>query len=391
MRVFDWLSGGGSLRASTLRQVWDKQYPLSFREEVGCGLEKVSDPISLIRSFVMGSRGFVHPLIGIMIIHLLGLSANKLSELITEQRNSSGDETLNYYCVNLVCPDVNTARWIIEEVSKHDVKRKMVTCSRCGMVYTQDSLLLRAPHIIERGDLWRLKLKELIKLESYSLRRIARELGVDPVTVKRFVAKCCISTSLKEHENKGSIKSKNHQFVEFKRQLWKELAVENKDATRTDLRHLNPGLWVWLKRNDGSWLEANLPAKKQDYKGSKRIDRGVQDKQLSLALGKEAKRILSEKGKAIQVTHTELARRLGMTDLFRKKIIGYFPKTMKLAEELTETREQFAKRRVKRSGEQFLQEGKIPKRWELVRRAGLRPDMEAKCEKLIDQVLENLK
>ncbi|PCH58588.1 MAG: hypothetical protein COC19_08380, partial [SAR86 cluster bacterium] len=143
MRLFDWMTRGGSLRARTLRQAWNEQYSLKFRVEMGCGLERVTDPIPLIRNLVLDGRNFVHPLIGIMIIRLLGLSAHKLSELIYEQRYLSKEKSPNYYCVNPICPDVNTGRWVFEEVSKHDVKRNMITCSRCGMVYTQGDLLSR--------------------------------------------------------------------------------------------------------------------------------------------------------------------------------------------------------------------------------------------------------
>ncbi|MDF1688366.1 MAG: TnsD family Tn7-like transposition protein [Cycloclasticus sp.] len=391
MRLFDWLSHGGSLRASTLRRVWDEQYPLRFREEIGCGLEKVSDPIPLIRNLVIGGRSFVHPLIGIMIVHLLGLSAHKLSSLIDDQRYLSKVKPLNYYCVNPLCPDVNTGRWVVEKVSTHDVKRSVITCTKCGMVYTQDELLSRPPHIIERGHLWISQLKALIGAGCYSLREVSRQLGVDPATIKRFMAKDQILKTPNMHEKNEPIKTHNHPLKIFNRQQWKSLKDEHLGASRTELRKMKPALWVWLKRHDAGWLDANVPAKKRVFIGGKKMDRAEEDKQLCLALSEEAKTILNEESKLIKVTRTELARRLGKKDLFRKELIDGFPKTKKIAQELIETREQFAQRRVERCGEQFLQEGKIPERWELVRRAGLRPDMEAYCDKHIERVLVNLR
>ncbi len=45
--------------------------------------------------------------------------------------------------------------------------------------------------------------------------------------------------------------------------------------------------------------------------------------------------------------------------------------------EVVETREQFAVRQVEYAAKHFRQENVCPQRWQLVRRAGLRPDMEA--------------
>ena len=44
---------------------------------------------------------------------------------------------------------------------------------------------------------------------------------------------------------------------------------------------------------------------------------------------------------------------------------------------MVKTREEFAVRRVEYAAEYFRQENVCPQRWQLVRRAGLRPDMEA--------------
>ncbi len=59
---------------------------------------------------------------------------------------------------------------------------------------------------------------------------------------------------------------------------------------------------------------------------------------------------------------------------------------------MVETREQFAVRRVEYAAECFRQENVYPKEWQLVRRAGLRPDMEAKqqVKEAIAVALESL-
>jgi hypothetical protein len=59
---------------------------------------------------------------------------------------------------------------------------------------------------------------------------------------------------------------------------------------------------------------------------------------------------------------------------------------------VVETREQFAVRRVEYATECFRQENVYPKDWQLVRRAGLRPDMAAtqQVKEVIAAALESL-
>ena len=67
------------------------------------------------------------------------------------------------------------------------------TCS-CGMIYSRsgedktEEDKLRIGRVITYGRVWEGKLRELVEVKKLGLRATARELRVDPNTVKRYVA-----------------------------------------------------------------------------------------------------------------------------------------------------------------------------------------------------------
>jgi hypothetical protein len=78
----------------------------------------------------------------------------------------------------------------------------------------------------------------------------------------------------------------------------------------------------------------------------------------------------------VQITETAIARDIGQLANIQKQL-DKLPLTAQVLAEVVETREQFAVRRVEYAAECFRQENVYPKEWQLVRRAGLRLDMEA--------------
>lgn len=388
MRLIDWMTAGGNLRAKTLREAWNGQYPYEYRSKLECGMDTLADPTFLTRSLLFGGRRTVHPLMAVLVTRLIGLTVEELSAQSSAKSTLEDSCAPRILCVNPVCPDMNTSRWMTKEESDKYPGRWVARCCCCGMAYTQDKHMLGKPYILERGKIWESRLVSLIDSNKLSLRKIAKQLGVDPMTVKKAALRLGVDTPWSKPVENKKVKRINKNLLSSQRSKWDQQREENKRASRTELRKLGPALWVWLKRNDNTWLEQNLPPQKPGHEGRKKIDWENRDQQLCLALEESVKEILTRTEHPIRITHTELARRVGKPDLFRKKLIKHFPKTKKVADRLTESRVQYAERRIKWCATQYVDEGKYPTRWELIRRAGLRDDMIVECAKVIDAELD---
>ena len=71
---------------------------------------------------------------------------------------------------------------------------------------------------------------------------------------------------------------------------------------------------------------------------------------------------------------TSLARALGQLHNVQKKA-DKLPETVAALKREAETREAFAVRRIRYAASLYKREGRYPKAWELVRRAGLRKEL----------------
>jgi hypothetical protein len=171
---------------------------------------------------------------------------------------------------------------------------------------------------------------------------------------------------------------------------WLSLREENPEAGGKLLRNLSPRVYMWLYRNDREWLKAYMPPRKQTVSPS-RVDWESRDTQWAIATKLSAERLKNALARPVQITVTAIARDIGQLANIQKHL-DKLPLTAQVLAELVETREQFAVRRVEYAAEHFLDENVCPQRWQLVRRAGLRPDIEAtqQVKEAIAAALESL-
>jgi hypothetical protein len=134
-----------------------------------------------------------------------------------------------------------------------------------------------------------------------------------------------------------------------------------------------------------------MPPKKETTPIPPRVDWERRDAELSSATRLAALRLQSKPGRPIQITISAIARELGQLALIQKHL-DRLPSTAKVLGELVETRETFALRRVQWAVSYYHQEGIYPQKWQLIRRAGLHPEMASlqQVEIAINEALDTL-
>uniref|UniRef100_UPI001FE65D28 TnsD family Tn7-like transposition protein n=1 Tax=Microcoleus asticus TaxID=2815231 RepID=UPI001FE65D28 len=282
-------------------------------------------------------------------------------------------------------------------------------CCTCGFSYCRtgpdrtEEDRLRITKIRAFGSIWENTLRELWQDPTFSLRGISRQLGVDPTTVKLHAA--TLSLDFPRHSKRQTNQSQRKLVgSESKKQAVPEITLEkyrsewltarknNPEAGRNILRKQFQRVYTWLLRHDREWLEAHLPAIQQKAPPPARVDWESRDTELAESIKLVAANLYSKVGKPTQITTAAIARELGQLALIQKHL-DKLPLTAKILADLVETRETFAVRRIQWVVECYRQEGICPQRWQLVRRAGLRPEVELlpSVQNAINQALDVLK
>lgn len=255
-----------------------------------------------------------------------------------------------------------------------DTKRPVGTFScNCGFTYSRrgpDKTIDDKYHIgrvKSFGLVWENKLKDLIKNENLSLREIARQLKVDPNTVKKYANNK--SKTYCENEKADEVIQLKEQY----RIKWSVLQEEHKSLSKTALRKLQPAVYAWLYRHDRNWLFENSPCAATVSSCINRVNWEQRDKDILKSVKKAVDEILNNDSKVEKVSISRIGKRTGLLALLEKHL-DKLPLTRQYLESVVETTEAFQMRRVEWSIKQMEQAGEDIKPWKVQRLAGIRPE-----------------
>lgn len=158
------------------------------------------------------------------------------------------------------------------------------------------------------------------------------------------------------------------------RRKWLKVQESNPELGRAALGAKASYLRGWLGKNDKEWFEQNSPAPLKSRGPGVRKDWERLDIELSYAARKEANRVKNQPGRPVRVTATDIAKRIGClaTTTKRKELL---PLTVKTLDEVSESVEEVAIRRVKWAARCFRDEGIRPNERGIQRRAGMSCDV----------------
>lgn len=396
----------GRIYTSRLLDAYKFYYSAEFLSLLHCEIDQQSQHNWLFR-LVRSPKSAQHPLHHLLLIQFLGHTAESFFQLPAEYQPFGRG---SWPCLNPVCDQFRRRRIKNYRLSYSQENGRPIgtfSCHCCGFVYSRIGLdqsmedWYRYSRVESYGGVWESVLKDWWADKGISLREIARRLEVDPQTVKSHAARLELAfprltkrptqqTIKQLTTEQGNAPTIDQNELEMNRVAWLSLREENPEAGGKLLRSLLPRVYMWLYRNDREWLKAYMPPRKQTVSPS-RVDWESRDIQWAIAAKLSAERLKNAPKRPVQITVAAIARNIGQLANIQKHL-DKLPLTAQVLAEVVETREQFAVRRVEYAAECFRQENVYPKEWHLVRRAGLRPDMEAKqqVKEAITAALESL-
>lgn len=191
-------------------------------------------------------------------------------------------------------------------------------------------------------------------------------------------------TVIKYAKSKEKLKIKvNDEKDEFKN-LWLELRSKYPESSRTQLRKINSSLYMRLYRFDKEWLLENSPAKVKQKNNLKRVNWHERDLQI-LEEVKQAVNELRSSNKPIRLTLSKIGMTIRHLSLLEKKL-HKLPLTKEYIDDVSETIEEFQKRRIKWSIEEL--DSEELSLWRVRRRAGIKKSFYPKLDHEINLNIE---
>jgi len=259
------------------------------------------------------------------------------------------------------------------------------TCT-CGFTYsrtgpdTSPEDRFKFSKVKSFGNLWEERLRLLWEDETVSLRGIARQLKVDPLTVKRHAMRIGlifprpVNTSLPLKETQQlhppDYQMPKSSMIETYRKAWQLALQAYPDAGTKELRGKVPRVYTWLYRNDKAWLQESLPIKKTTKRQRFYLNWEERDNQLAQGIKEAANYLKMLPGRPTRISIAAIGRTIGQSALLQQHL-DKLPLAAKSLSENVETREMFAVRKVFWVADKCRQEKICPTRWQLVKLTGV--------------------
>ena len=332
-----------------------------------------------LRAITRKHRRSFHPIRHLLLIRFLGHSVDTIYQCVSVPYKPFGEEP--YLCLN---PAANHyLKPVITDLKVttcYDTKRPVGTFScSCGFIYSRrgpDQIpedKMKIGRIKQFGDVWFEKLNHLINIEKLSYRATARILKVDTKTIIKYANKEV--PLIQEIEVESNIDLKNQ---------WQELKCDYPELSRTELRMKNASLYMRLYRSERDWLFNNSPQIIIKENENKRVNWEERDF-LILEEVKNAVIELGRSDKPVRVTLTIIGKAINRLSLLEKKL-DKLPLTKEYIESVTESVEEFQKRRIKWAVDQLYNEDLSL--WKVKRFAGIRESFYSKFDSEINHIIE---
>lgn len=340
-----------------------------FKSEIDLNYE-----FNWLKCIVRKSNRCIHPLRHVLFIEFLSGTVEKfIRGLSINSISNKKWLCLNHCCKNYMKPVIKDCKIKIDSKSKKAIGT--FSCE-CGFIYSRD--ITKAEDYVGRiksyGEVWEGKLKELIST-NLSITAIAEEMYCDSTTVVKYAEKLNLKHLL--NTKRKSLLKSNSKYNNEELKITYRNAIINMmklypNMGRTELRNKLKKEYIFLYRNDGKWLEKNLPIAKKCITNMREYEDYWCDKDDELLkLSKKAYDKLIRFNKPVRITKSIIGRTINKSALLDKKL-NKLPKTKKYLDSICESVDDFRFRKINNIYQ--LLEGKNIEAsdWKVLRMAGIR-------------------
>jgi hypothetical protein len=396
-KYFGYLKEKGFLTAKGRVSQWDlfNEFILYYGEDVLRLLESEIDfdnEYNWLKVLTRKQKRVVHPLRQILFINFLCGDIHSFFKNTTKTLKSCS----SYPCLNPAA----------EHYMKNVIKKVNITADYktresvgtfycdCGFIYSRKMKcdIHKVGRIKEFGNAWENKLKGLITGKETSIKGIAKEMCCDSKTVVKYARKLGIDNYLNSYMHikeapKSDLHSDNSLLVRYKEDI-KKLIESSPDIGRTAIRKRLENQYMYLYRYDKEWFDANMPRiQSKSIQRSELRNWALTDNQLLSLLKQTYNRILKEQLKS-RISKTLLFRKSKKQSFFENHI-NKLPRCKAFIEANIESVEQFQIRRVNKACKEIMEQDRELKRWEVIRKAGLRLTLSSRVNAFIETIIKN--
>ncbi|MEC0665821.1 TnsD family transposase [Priestia flexa] len=339
LRERNLITTSNRIRQKELYKAFQSKFPKGFLDEYESAIN-VNDEYNWLKVITRNLKRHVHPFRHLLILYFL---EQDLESFLQIEADTGPFGSGPWPCLNKAANHYK--EFVIHEVNvtrdfKSNAPIGTFECS-CGFIYARKGpdRLSEDKYRIGRtkayGDVWKAKLHELAVDGTYSIRALARMLGVDSKTVKGHLASV-------EKIEKLPDKVFPPMLHMYRKQLLKGMQ-QYPSYSRTQIRQCLPKEYIYLYRNDKEWLFEQLPIIQAKEKAKSIVNWDVRDREY-LSKIKQLYKELIELEKPVRITISIIGKRLGILSNLEKHL-DKLPQTEKYLNKITESIQQFQIRR----------------------------------------------
>lgn len=285
-------------------------------------------------------------------------------------------------------------------VITRDLKTKQpvgtFTC-KCGFIYsrrgpdTEGKDKYKIGRIKNFGHVWKNKLKGFLDSQSQTLRGISKNMGCDPKTIIKYAKQLGLESKLqlqiKSNDEQVNFNKLNNLDERYSQDII-QLVQQQPELTRTQIRQKLQKQYAWFYRNNKEMLNIILPKpirlSMKDI-ANNRVDWEKRDVELKDEIEKVYTQLI-RLPKPVRITKSIVGRKTGKLAIL-ESCLDKLPTAEEYLESIIETVEDFQIRRIDYICNQiYSKKGKL-KKWEIFRRAGLKPNV---SERILNVIEDNI-
>lgn len=231
-----------------------KRFPESFLDLIGISIK--GEQIKGINRIFWRRDKPIHPLYVLLLMLFFGGTIEGfLFQKISYNPFGEGP----WPCLNKLCSEYT--RKVIETVEPKNTKqfakpRGLFECPECGFVYSRlgpddnQRDMYQYDLILETGEVWNAKFEEILNNDIVYLNEMAEELGVGRVFL-RLKLKGIFGEFNLTQSRVGTIKQLRRNWIV-------EIVRNNPSITLTEITKIDPKIINWLRVHDVDWLRENV-------------------------------------------------------------------------------------------------------------------------------------